>query len=105
MLLVADPTDADAAARQVGSGTSTSLAAPIDDSWMRDSGPVIAEAPDGTRHALCFRFTGWGGSFTPFDRDATIAARIAAHLGIPAYDVPIAAEGGAVWRSTGTAPS
>lgn len=95
VLLIADPADAEGAARQVGSEVEV-LAAPIDDSWIRDSGPVIAKAPDGTRHALCFRFTGWGGSFTPFDRDATIAARVAAHLGIPAYDVPLAAEGGAL---------
>lgn len=95
VLLIADPDEAAGAARQVG-GEVEVLAAPIDDSWIRDSGPVIAKAPDGTRHALCFRFTGWGGSFTPFDRDAAIAARIAAHLGIPAYDVPLAAEGGAL---------
>jgi agmatine deiminase len=95
VLLIADPDEADAAARQVGSGVDV-LAAPIDDSWIRDSGPVIARAPDGSRHALCFRFTGWGGSFTPFDRDATIAGRVAAHLGIPAYEVPLAAEGGAL---------
>lgn len=95
VLLIADPDEAAGAARQVG-GEVEVLAAPIDDSWIRDSGPVIAKAPDGTRHALCFRFTGWGGSFTPFDRDATIAARVAAHLGIPAYHVPLAAEGGAM---------
>ncbi len=95
VLLIADPEEAAGAARQVGSGVDV-LAAPIDDSWIRDSGPVIAKAPDGSRHALCFRFTGWGGSFTPFDRDATIAARVATHLGIRAYDVPLAAEGGAL---------
>jgi agmatine deiminase len=95
VLLVADPAEAGDAARQVG-GAIEVLAAPIDDSWIRDSGPVIGTAPDGSRHALCFRFTGWGGSFTPFDRDATIASRVAAHLGIPAYEVPLAAEGGAL---------
>jgi agmatine deiminase len=94
VVLVADPIDAEDAARRVGNEVDV-LAAPIDDSWIRDSGPVVAKAPDGTRHALCFRFTGWGGSFTPFDRDATLARRIAAHLGIPAHDVDLAAEGGA----------
>lgn len=95
VLVVADPADAADATARLGPGVDV-LVEPIDDSWIRDSGPVIARAPDGSRHALCFRFTGWGGAFTPFDRDATIAARLAAHLGIPAYDVDLAAEGGAL---------
>jgi agmatine deiminase len=95
VLVIADPSDAADAAARLGPGVEL-LAEPIDDSWIRDSGPVIARAPDGSRHALCFRFTGWGGSFTPFDRDATIARRISAYLGIPAYDVDLAAEGGAL---------
>jgi agmatine deiminase len=95
VLLVADPAEADGAAARVAPGVEV-LAAPIDDSWLRDSGPVITLAPDGSRVALCFRFTGWGGSFTPFDRDATIARRLADHLGFPAVDVGLAAEGGAL---------
>ena len=96
VLLVADPSEAEAAAAHIDSDRIEVLAAPIDDSWLRDSGPVIAVAPDGTRRALCFEFTGWGGSFEPFDRDATIAARLAAHLGLRAYDIGIAGEGGAI---------
>jgi agmatine deiminase len=94
--LVADPSEAEAAVAHVESSAVDVLAAPIDDSWLRDSGPVVAIDADGARHALCFRFTGWGGSFTPFDRDATIGPRLAAHLGLPAYDVGIAGEGGAL---------
>ncbi|MGZ4736646.1 MAG: agmatine deiminase family protein [Acidimicrobiia bacterium] len=96
VLLVADPSEAEDARRHVEGGRIEVLAAEIDDSWLRDSGPVIAKDPDGGRHALCFRFTGWGGSFTPFERDATIAARLAEHLDVPAYDVGIAGEGGAL---------
>jgi agmatine deiminase len=95
VLLVADPAEAGDATARVGDAIDV-VAAPIDDSWIRDSGPVIGRAPDGSRHALCFRFTGWGGSFTPFDRDATIAARLAHHLGLPAHPVGLAAEGGAL---------
>lgn len=96
VLLVADPSEADDVADHIVSEGIDVLAEPIDDSWLRDSGPVIAVAPDGSRHALCFEFTGWGGSFIPFDRDATIAARIAAHLDLPSYDIGIAGEGGAL---------
>jgi agmatine deiminase len=96
VVLVADPTEADEAAGRIDSVNIEVVAEPIDDSWLRDSGPVFAHAPDGSRHALCFTFTGWGGSFTPFDRDATIAPRLATRLGAPAYDVGIAGEGGAL---------
>jgi agmatine deiminase len=96
VLLVADPADADGARAQVGDEPGVEVVEePIDDSWLRDSGPVVSRAPDGGLHAVCFRFTGWGGSFTPFDRDATVARRLAARLGIPAHDVDLAAEGGA----------
>ena len=96
VLLVVDPADEETAAAQVGGDAIELVTEPIDDSWLRDSGPVTAVARDGIRHALCFRFTGWGGSFTPFGRDATIAARLAEHLGFVSYDVGIAGEGGAV---------
>lgn len=96
VLLVADPSEAADAADHIDSDRIEVLAAPIDDSWLRDSGPVIAAAPDGSRRAVCFEFTGWGGSFTPFDRDATIAARLAARLGFVSYDIGIAGEGGAL---------
>jgi agmatine deiminase len=95
VLMVADPAEAAGAADRVGTDVEV-LAEPIDDSWLRDSGPVVTVAPDGTRHAICFRFTGWGGSFTPFDRDATVAARLAGHLGLTAHAVDLAAEGGAL---------
>jgi agmatine deiminase len=96
VLVVADPSEADDAADRVDHDNIEVLAEPIDDSWLRDSGPLVAVAPDGTRHALCFRFTGWGGSFTPFQRDAAIAATLARDLGFRSYDVGIAGEGGAI---------
>jgi agmatine deiminase len=94
--LVVDPSEAEDAMGQVGHRAIDVVAEPIDDSWLRDSGPVVAVDGAGGRDALCFRFTGWGGTFTPFDRDATIAPRLAARLGLPAYEVGIAGEGGAV---------
>src|SRR5436305_8505176 len=35
------------------------IALPIDDSWMRDSGPVIVVSPEGRRMGVDFRFNGW----------------------------------------------
>lgn len=95
--LVADPTEAADAMRHVGHPDIDVLPESIDDSWLRDSGPIITVDVDGAPSAaLCFRFTGWGGSFIPFDNDATLANRLAAHLTLAAFDVGIAGEGGAV---------
>jgi agmatine deiminase len=93
--MVADPSDADDAAQRCGE-TVAIVSLPIDDAWMRDTGPIIAIAPDGSRHAVHFVFNGWGGSFTPFDRDAAVGRRIAAHLRLPVHEVPLVLEGGAV---------
>jgi agmatine deiminase len=94
--LVVDPSEVNGVAPHFEGSSVELVEEPIDDSWLRDSGPVIVKAPDASRHALCFRFTGWGGSFSPFDQDATIAARLAARLDLPAYEVGIAGEGGAL---------
>jgi agmatine deiminase len=94
--LVVDPSEVSGVGRHLEGSSVEIVEEPIDDSWLRDSGPVIVKAPDASRHALCFQFTGWGGSFSPFDQDATIAARLAARLDLPSYDVGIAGEGGAL---------
>ena len=66
-------------ARRAGP-TSRSLPTPIDDSWIRDSGPIVVRAPDGARHAVHFRFNAWGEKYAPYadDADDRRAARGAA---------------------------
>ena len=54
----------------------------IDDSWMRDSGPVIVTAADGCRAGVDFRFNGWGEKFVPYDRDDAMNLALLAHLQI-----------------------
>jgi len=71
-------------------------ALPIDDAWMRDSGPIIVRAPDTTRHAVHFGFNAWGEKYAPYDQDAAIGARVARALGLPVYDAPFVLEGGSI---------
>jgi agmatine deiminase len=69
----------------------------IDDSWLRDSGPIyVVDADRRRRVALQWRFNAWGEKFPPWDQDATIARRIAEHLGDPVREVAMVLEGGAV---------
>jgi agmatine deiminase len=65
--------------------------APIDDSWLRDSGPIFVG-----EKAVCFQFNGWGGKFPPWDDDATIAPRLCQKLERPFEVSPMVLEGGSI---------
>ena len=72
------------------------LELPMDDSWLRDCGPVYATGPGGERVAVHFGFNAWGGKFAPWDRDARVGALIAEHLGDEVVEAPFVLEGGSV---------
>ncbi len=69
---------------------------PIDDSWLRDSGPIYTYDDEGDRVAVHFRFNAWGEKFPPWDRDAEIGRLIAEHLGDEVRSSPIVLEGGSI---------
>ncbi len=93
--VVADPAHADDARARVTAANVEVVALPIDDSWLRDSGPIIVTG-DGARAGIDFRFNAWGESFLPFDRDADIARRLLEHLGIERFASPLVLEGGSI---------
>jgi agmatine deiminase len=69
----------------------------IDDSWLRDSGPIFTlDDATGARAAVQFGFNAWGEKFRPFDQDATLATRLCAHLGEPVERSPLVLEGGSI---------
>ena len=71
--MVADPTDVDDAQRACGDEVEVLAGR----STTRGSATPArcSSATTARRVGVDFRFTGWGETFTPFDRDATIAAR------------------------------
>jgi agmatine deiminase len=69
---------------------------PLDDSWLRDCGPIYVYGSDGDRLAIHFRFNSWGEKFLPFDRDAEAGGRIASVLGDEVQRAPIVLEGGSI---------
>jgi agmatine deiminase len=93
-------TDADAAEARAALGAAvTVLPLPANDSWLRDHGPIYVvddPARPTRRAAVCFRFNAWGRRFTPFDADAAMPARLAAHLGDEAFTAPLVLEGGSI---------
>jgi agmatine deiminase len=72
------------------------LALPIDDSWVRDNGPIFVTNGKGAMAAVDFRFNGWGGRYEPFDKDDRLPAALADHFGVPVYRAPLVLEGGAI---------
>lgn len=94
--LVCNPDEADEARRACPEVNVEVLALPIDDSWLRDSGPIVVTDGRGERIGIDYGFNGWGGKFTPFDRDAEVSAHLLSHLGIERHAVDIVLEGGAI---------
>ena len=96
VLLVVDPSQADDARSRVPEQNVELLPVAIDDSWLRDSGPVIVTCPDGARAGVDFRFNAWGEAFLHYDNDAAVAGAILDHLGIERLGNSLVLEGGSI---------
>lgn len=95
VMMVANSADLAEARSHCGSRVAV-VDFPIDDSWIRDSGPVFLLDEAGRPAAAAWRFTAWGGKYRPCDADAALAVRIAHHLRVPVIASPLALEGGAI---------
>jgi agmatine deiminase len=95
VLMVAAPGSGDAARRGCGPSVEV-IELPIDDSWLRDSGPIFVLDPDGARTGIDFRFNAWGERFFPYADDDRLPERLLAHLGIPCQRVDMVLEGGSI---------
>jgi agmatine deiminase len=95
VLMIVDPPQVAEARSFLAAGVEI-LPIPIDDSWVRDSGPIFVTDGAGRRALVDFRFNGWGGRYRPYDRDDALPAALAAHFGLPRYEAPLVLEGGAI---------
>ncbi|MFE0462384.1 agmatine/peptidylarginine deiminase [Kitasatospora sp. NPDC058965] len=68
---------------------------PVDDCWMRDTGPVLRTDGAGGLDAVGLNFNGWGGRQTHAN-DALVAQRLAAYLGVNFTAAGLVGEGGAI---------
>jgi agmatine deiminase len=91
--MVADAAQAPGARAACGPGVRV-ITLPLDDSWLRDSGPTFLLDAHGRRAAVAFTFNSWGGKFTPFDQDAALGARIGAAVDVPVWRSELVVEGG-----------
>jgi agmatine deiminase len=88
------------------------LELPLDDSWLRDCGPIYVVDDAGgplaagasesrRRTAVHFGFNAWGEKFPPWDRDAAVGALVAKALGDQVCEEPMVLEGGSVLSDGG----
>ncbi len=92
LAMLASPELAADAALRCGA-TVRVVAAPMDDSWLRDSGPTFVLNAAGERAAAVFTFNAWGEKCRPFDKDAAIGARVAGLVSAPAFASSLVVEG------------
>jgi agmatine deiminase len=97
VLMVARPGQGEEAQRAVADQYNiTVIELPIDDSWLRDSGPIFVRSADGQVEGVDFRFNSWGGKYLPFDKDNAVSELLLSHLGIPRTGSEMVLEGGAI---------
>lgn len=94
--LVADPADAAEARSRVTADNVELLELPIDDSWLRDNGPIVIADGRGARVAVDFDFNAWGEKFHPFADDARVTRRLAEHLRLARRASELVLEGGSI---------
>jgi agmatine deiminase len=92
--VIARPEDAHEAEALCGPPVEV-MALPLDDSWIRDNGPIFVRDENGAVAAVGFLFDGWNRQFAPYDADARVPERIASAWGMRFYRAPLVLEGGA----------
>ncbi len=70
------------------------IEAPLDDLWLRDTGPVFVTG-NATTAAVNFNFNGWGEKQN-FDHDADVADVVAARAGAELLPTDLVLEGGGI---------
>lgn len=94
--VVVDPSETENAKKTLDPRVET-VTAPLDDSWIRDSGPTFVHAGDGSVAAVTWTFNGWGAQeWARWENDGKIGPFVAERAGIPRVDSPLVNEGGGV---------
>lgn len=71
------------------------IVCPLDDLWIRDTGPVFVVNEQGSNAAINFNFNGWGNK-QRHDRDAEVASFVAQKSGVSLIETDFVCEGGGI---------
>lgn len=77
-------------------GSSVDLiVSPLDDLWIRDTGPIFVQTEEGDQVAIDFNFNGWGEKQS-YRQDAKVASFVAQQAGIEIINTDLILEGGCI---------
>ena len=93
--MVVEPTSIEPARAQCGPNIEL-VPFPIDDPWMRDSGPTFLTGANGARAGTAWRFNSWGGKSPDYADNARLAARVLSSAGAQVYQSSLCLEGGGI---------
>ena len=93
--MAAEPHSVDEARAQCGEGIEV-VPLPIDDPWMRDSGPTFLTRGDGAMAGTAWRFNSWGGKSPEYADNARLAGRVLSLAAAPVYQSSLCLEGGGI---------
>jgi agmatine deiminase len=96
--MIVPPEHVEEAARWCGECVEF-VSLPIDDTWLRDTGPTFVIDGHGGVAGIDWQFNAWGEnreSLVDYQQDAVLAQRLLAHLQINRYAAPLILEGGAI---------
>ncbi len=88
------PDEMDLARGLIGAANVELIAAPVDDLWVRDTGPVFVKG-DGSWGGVDFNFNGWGGK-QEHGHDADVAEFVAGRAGVQTLRTDLVLEGGGI---------
>lgn len=71
------------------------IVCPLDDLWVRDTGPVFVVGENGSKAGVDFNFNGWGEK-QDFDGDAKVASFVAQRAGVRRVQTDLVLEGGGI---------
>ncbi len=94
-MVAGDARDAAEARRATGAGVEV-IEIPIDDSWIRDNGPVFVTGGPSGRRGVHFGFNAWGAKFERWDRDEAAGGELARMFAADVVEAPFVLEGGSI---------
>ncbi|MEV7905579.1 agmatine deiminase family protein [Streptomyces anulatus] len=95
VVLCANSASAARARSLCGTSVTVISSIPVDDCWMRDTGPVFRTDGAGGLDAVGLNFNGWGNK-QAHRKDARVAEHIASYTGVPFTSADFVGEGGAI---------
>lgn len=97
--MVANPRHCTAAQKTCGTEVEV-LPLPVNDSWMRDTGPTFLRDAQGHIAAVDWQFNNYGNKhrepLAAYEEDTLLTGRILSHLAVPRFAAPLVLEGGSI---------